>query len=204
MLDKNAVVLGIGTDIGKTFLVESLCKKYPFYYAIKPIISGFKVDENSDTTRILNALNLPINQNNLDLISPWRYEQPISPNFVDDINFDEVIDFCKKAIKKCSNINKKIIIEGIGGVMSPLNSKKNFLDVASSLKLPTILVCANYLGSISHVLTSVKAIEACNLQIDCILLNHYSEKNKPISDEKFIDCLHGFINYPIKKFTEVL
>lgn len=204
MLDNHAIILGIGTDIGKTFLVENLCQKYSFFYAIKPIISGFKIDENSDSARILKALNLPINQNNLDLISPWRYEKPVAPNFIDNIDFEEVIDFCKKAIEKCSQINQKILIEGIGGVMSPLNPCKNFLDIANRLHLPIILVCTNYLGSISHTLSSIKAIEAFNLTIDCILLNQFNDINKPVADDEFITCLRGFTKYPIKKFAEVL
>ena len=204
MLNNNAVILGIGTDIGKTFLVENLCQKYSFFYAIKPIISGFKIDENSDSARILKALNLPVNHNNLDLISPWRYERPVAPNFVDNINFEEVVDFCQKAMEKCFQTNRKILIEGIGGVMSPLNSTKNFLDIASALQLPIILVCTNYLGSISHTLSSIKAIEAFNLSIDCILLNQFNDINKPVTDDEFINCLRGFVNYPIKKFAEVL
>lgn len=204
MLNNNAVILGIGTDIGKTFLVENLCQKYSFFYAIKPIISGFKIDENSDSARILKALNLPLNHHNLDLISPWRYERPVAPNFVDNVNFEEVVDFCQKTMEKCFQANQKILIEGIGGVMSPLNSTKNFLDIASALQLPVILVCTNYLGSISHTLSSIKAIEAFNLSIDCILLNQFNDINKPVTDDEFITCLRGFVNYPIKKFAEVL
>ena len=53
--EKSYIVLAVGTDIGKTFLVENLCKKNSKYNAIKPIITGFINDNNSDSAKILNA-----------------------------------------------------------------------------------------------------------------------------------------------------
>ena len=83
------LILGTGTDIGKSFLVENLCRILPQVTAIKPVCTGFlHSDKNSDPARILTALKLEISEANLNEISPWLFSEPCSPHF-----FDEQIDF---------------------------------------------------------------------------------------------------------------
>ena len=65
------LVLGIGTDIGKTYFVEQICQKMPKIAAIKPISSGFEdFNEESDTNLLLKAQNLVISSENIDKNSP--------------------------------------------------------------------------------------------------------------------------------------
>lgn len=193
---QNYIVLGIGTDIGKTFFVESICRNFPNFYAIKPLISGFEDPKNSDSGKILQSLNLEINIKNLEEISPWRFEKAVSPNFISNIDFNEIVVFCKNKIEYCNKNNLSLLIEGVGGVMSPINKRNNFLDVAEILQLPIILVTTNYLGAISHTLTAIKAIELQNLKIAKIIANNHL--NMPVSMKEFIDCLKDFCNYEIE------
>jgi dethiobiotin synthetase len=196
------MVLGINTDIGKTYFVENFCKKNSNFFAIKPIISGFNNPIDSDSGKILKALNLEINNKNLDLISPWRFKPALSPNFIKNIEFDEILNFCIKNIEICRKNNKKLLIEGLGGVMSPINNKNNYLDVAKKLNSPIILITANFLGSISQTLCAVSAIKDYGLNIDKIIVN--SNHKKPVSDKKFINCLEKFINHEIIIIKKIL
>jgi len=198
------LILAIGTDIGKTHLVEKLCKKSTKFMAIKPVITGFKADNNSDTARILLSQNQELNNLNLDKISPWRYEKPVSANFVSDIKFDDLIKFCKHSANLAMHTQKTLLIEGAGGVMSPIGKDYNFLDIATELKLPIWLVTANYLGSISHTLCSIEAIKSRNLSLSAIILNDYSYLNadKPVSDAEFIESINNFIDLSIYSLPE--
>ena len=182
-------------DNGKTFLVENLCKKNSKYNAIKPIITGFINDNNSDSAKILNALNIKVNKSNLDKISPWRFKKPLSPNFVINISKNEIVDFCKKNIKNSQQNHQTLLIEGAGGVMTPINNNFTFLDLAQDLKLPILLVTSNYLGSISHTLCCLEAIKNKNLKVSKIIVNEH--QLMPIKTLKFIDCLNNFCNYEI-------
>ena len=122
------LVLGIGTDVGKTFLVEKLCRILPSAMAIKPIVSGFRDDDkNSDPAKILIALGQRISQKNLDLISPWRFEKAVSPHLAGKINFLAVKKFCLKKIFEAKSQNQFLFIEAAGGVMTPIIKKKTFL-----------------------------------------------------------------------------
>jgi len=193
---QNYIILGIGTDIGKTFFVENICRNFPNFFAIKPLISGFEDPKNSDSGKILQSLNLEINKKNLDEISPWRFEKAVSPNFVSNIDLVEIINFCRKKIEYCRVNNLSLLIEGVGGIMSPINQKNNFLDIAKILNLPIILVSSNYLGAISHSLSAIKAIESHDLQIYKIIVNEHQEM--PVATVDFINCLKDFCNYEIE------
>lgn len=170
--EKIYLVLGIGTDVGKTYLVENLCRAIPDSLAIKPIVSGFGDDDkNSDPAKILTALNLKISQKNFDMISPWRFELPVSPNFAGKISFEEVKSFCLKKILLAKEKNKFLFVESAGGVMTPINQKKTFLDLAKVLKIPVLLVSANYLGAISHTLSAAAILKNEKIMVEKIILN---------------------------------
>ncbi len=186
--EKIYFIVGIGTDIGKTFLVENLCRNFPSAMAIKPIISGFKDDdENSDSAKILSVINnsqislkSPFERlrmtSKLDDVSPWRFEEAVSPHFAaknsgTEINFSDVKNFCQEKISLAKTNNQFLFIEAAGGVMTPINDEKTFLDLAAELKIPTLLVSANYLGSISHTLCAVTALKSRNVAIEKIIIN---------------------------------
>ena len=193
--DQSYIILGVGTDIGKTFLVENLCQKNSKYYAIKPVITGFNADGNSDSEKILKALKIKINKSNLDKVSPYRFKKPVSPNFLGNIDKNEIIKFCISAIKTSKKNHKILLIESAGGVMTPINNNFTFLDLAKSLKLPILLVTSNYLGAISHTLCCLEAIKNKNLIISKIIVNEHEKM--PIKTSKFIDCLNNFCDYEI-------
>jgi dethiobiotin synthetase len=166
------LVLGIGTDVGKTFLVENLCRILPNVMAIKPIVSGScDDDKNSDPAKILTALGQKISQKNLDLISPWRFEKAISPHLAGKINFSAVRKFCLTKIFEAKSRDQFLFIEAAGGVMTPITAKKTFLDLAVELQVPILLVSANYLGSISHTLCAIEALRNRKISVEKIIIN---------------------------------
>ena len=192
--EKIYFIVGIGTDIGKTFLVENLCRNFPGAMAIKPIASGFKDDdENSDSIRLLNSTKqIPkqvqdddevkiyhpelVLRSILNSIGPWRFTEAVSPHFAakisgTEINFFDVKNFCQEKIALAKTNNQFLFIEAAGGVMTPINDEKTFLDLAADLKIPTLLVSANYLGSISHTLCAVTALKSRNVAIEKIIIN---------------------------------
>jgi dethiobiotin synthetase len=64
-----------------------------------------------------------------------------------------------------------LIVEGVGGAMSPISETLTVLDLASELQLPVIVIAANRLGVVSHVLLVIEALAARHLPIAGIVLN---------------------------------
>lgn len=207
-INQSYLILGIGTDIGKTFVVEKLLTKNHLAKAIKPIATGFdQFDHNCDTMRILKALkannydfekekkyfkiDLP-SQNYYQLISPFVYQKPTSPNLVDNLDYDKLLDFCFSQINFAQQNQISLIIESAGGVMTPINNHKTFLHLAKDLKIKIILVSSNYLGAISHTLTAIESLIKNALTIECIIINDQLSSNQ-----------NFFKNYPDLTFQEI-
>jgi dethiobiotin synthetase len=183
------LVLAIGTDIGKTYLVENICqilsKKERSVLAIKPIASGCKDDDkNSDPAKILTALGLKISQQNLNSISPWRFVKPVSPHLAGKINFQAVKKFCLEKIAVAKKQRQVLFIEAAGGVMTPINDTTTFLDLASELKIPVLLVSANYLGAISHTLSALEALKSKKITVEKVIINEHLHSSQSASGMK--------------------
>jgi dethiobiotin synthetase len=182
-------IAAIGTDAGKTFLVEKICQKLRAekikVNAIKPVVSGFNADGTSDCEKILAALSLPFSKENIDAISPWRFEKPVSPNFAaalenKKIDFSEVKKFCEEKISAVKKSGEFLFIESAGGVASPVTDEKTFLDLAAELKIPVLLLSANYLGSISHTICAFEVLKARKISLEKIIINeHFLGHEKP-------------------------
>ena len=179
---KPIFITSTGTNIGKTYLTNLLIKRAMMLNyrikAIKPIISGFNINnlDESDSGIILKALGK--NKSYLDKISPWRFETPLSPDMAanvakKEINFKELIHFCNAYIK--SKDDDILIIEGVGGTMVPINNKYTILQLMKSLNIPIILTIGTYLGTISHTLNAYEVLIKNDINVNSIVLNQSNE-----------------------------
>ena len=144
----------------------------------------------------------------MDEISPWRFKKPVSPHLAGKINFSEVVKFCRKKIAAAQKNNEFLLIEAAGGVMTPITNKKTFLDLACALNIPTLLVSANYLGSISHTLCAANALQNKKVQLKKIILNEnlpLIKKSSGALDRSIalnIEALSKTSTISLKKFLE--
>jgi len=183
-------VTATGTDIGKTFVTTGLIRHVRDagrpVDAIKPVVSGFDPDawQGSDPARLLAALGRPPVTEELDRISPWRFKAPLSPDVAARhegraIVFQELVEFCRRTMAARRGL---LLIEGIGGVMVPLDEHRTVLDLMSLLRVPIILVAGSYVGTISHTLTSLEVLARRNLDIASVVVSE-SERSAASLDE---------------------
>ena len=64
-----------------------------------------------------------------------------------------------------------VVIEGVGGAMSPISQDATGLDWLEALGCPTLLVAGSYLGAISHALTTHAAIAARRVAVAGLIVN---------------------------------
>ncbi len=163
-----------GTDVGKTFVAAGLIRYLrgagEAIDAIKPLISGFDRSRagDSDSGVLLRALGLPLTDEELEDISPWRFKAPLSPDMAarhegQEIDFDQLVSFCETAVKEADG---SLLVEGVGGVMVPIDQDTTVLDWIVELDMPVLMVAGSYLGSISHTLTAAEVLdqESCDLR----------------------------------------
>jgi len=69
-----------------------------------------------------------------------------------------------------------VVVEGVGGWAVPLAANYRVSDLAKDLGLPVILVAANRLGALNHILLTVDAIRAKGLICAGIILNQLGDE----------------------------
>ena len=167
-----------GTGIGKTFVTRQLIAELKAagrrVRALKPVASGFDAAdaEGSDTLQLLRALALVPTAANLDAVSPWRFAAPLSPDMAAarerrTIPFAALVAHCQAAGRG----GDVTLIEGIGGVMVPLDYEHTVLDWIAALEVPTLLVVGSYLGTLSHSLTAAAALRARGVMIAGVVVS---------------------------------
>ena len=147
-------ITATGPDVGKNAVVASLIghlrQNGRSVEAIMPIVSGYDPAQAaaSDPGTLIAALGLPFSPESIERTSPWRFRAALSPDLAArlegrSIDVDAVIDYCKAAIDARRDV---LLIEGVGGIMVPLDEQRTILDVMMALRLPLILVTGSYQG----------------------------------------------------------
>jgi dethiobiotin synthetase len=95
------------------------------------------------------------------------------------IDFDELIAFSRAAIKANTGM---LFIEGVGGIMVPLDAKRTVLDWMAALNIPLILVVGGYLGAISHTLTALDVLAQRKLKIAAIVVSESERGTVELDD----------------------
>ena len=168
---KPLFITGIGTDIGKTLISAILVEKLKADYW-KPIQSGDL--HNSDTMKVKSLIT---NATSVFHPESYRLTQPFSPHKSADLDGIK-IELQSISLPKTSN--NTLIIEGVGGLMVPLNNREYIVDLIQTLEADVILVIKNYLGSINHTLLSLELLKSKNIPVKGIIFNgendSYSEQ----------------------------
>jgi dethiobiotin synthetase len=183
-------VTSTGTDIGKTYvtagLVRALRAQGGAVSALKPVASGYSPETAaaSDAGALLAALGEDAIPDAVARISPWRYAAALSPDMAaaregQTLDYGALVDFCRARI---AGAQGTLFIEGVGGVMVPLDGAHTVRDWMAALGLPVILVAGSYLGTISHTLTALDVLARARLRVAGVVVNESAECGVPIHE----------------------
>jgi dethiobiotin synthetase len=171
-------ITGVGTGVGKTLVTTILCHQLRAIgrsvSAIKPVVSGFAEDyPESDPALILRSLGMAATPEGIAAISPWRFEAPISPHLAArrerrSVTVEEVAQFCRQHAGRPGSIR---LIEGAGGIMSPLCERATCIHLIGRLGEPVVLVTGTYLGAFSHTLTALGALIVMEVPVRGIVVS---------------------------------
>lgn len=191
-------VTSSGTDVGKTYVTLALIAELRAagrqVHALKPVASGFDAAQpgHSDSALLLRALGLPMTPPNLDAVSPWRFAAPLSPDMAAarerrEVPFAALVAACRAASER----GGVTLIEGIGGVMAPLDATHTVLDWIAAVGAPALLVVGSYLGTLSHSLTSVAALEQRSVPLVGVVVSE--SLAQPVPAEETAATLARFV-----------
>jgi dethiobiotin synthetase len=201
---KKIFVTGIDTGIGKTFVSAILTEALEADYW-KPIQAGDLND--SDTDRVRRLIS-----NSKSVLHPeaYRLTRPLSPHAAAAAE-GVVIDMDVVRNSMPLTKDRDLIIEGVGGAMSPVNDSRVVMDLIKSLDADAVIVSKHYLGSINHTLLTVDAMRRRGLSILGIFFNgkpvqssvDFILRYSGIKPLGFIDEEENFDKKTVKKYAQL-
>jgi dethiobiotin synthetase len=110
----------------------------------------------------------------LDIICPQRFEEPLAPAIAAR-RVNQPLDWpsIQRSLDVIAATSDVMLIEGVGGLMVPLDDRHTVLDLAQWLALPAVIVARPNLGTINHTLLTAAALRHANLPIAGVVINRY-------------------------------
>jgi dethiobiotin synthase len=161
-------ITGTDTDIGKTVIAAMLTQGLGARY-FKPIQSGTEQTTDTDTVRQLTGL-----PREYFSASAYTLKAPLSPHLAaarENTRIDLTAITLPADPPTPGGPGQRLIVEGAGGLMVPLNEKDLMIDLIKQLDLPAILVAPNRLGTINQTLLSLAALRARSIPVIGVILN---------------------------------
>ena len=183
-------ITGTDTGIGKTFLTVLLTRflraQKRNVAALKPFCSGGRDDAEALHAALDGTLSL-------DEINPWHFHNPVAPLLAAReeklrINLDQTVK-CIRDIRKCFAIT---LVEGAGGLLSPLGESFDSRDLIYALRAVPVIVGSNRLGVINQVRLTLGALsKSSSTQAQIVLM---SPRISDSSTETNVKLLGEFVS----------
>ncbi len=155
-------ICGTDTNVGKTFISAWICCHTGFSY-FKPIQTGTQDGSDTDTVKKLARGHV--------YPEIYRYQTPVSPHLAAYIE-GYVIHIDKIQLPSY----QRLIIEGAGGVLVPLNSQDLMIDLIQRLHVPVIVVARTALGTINHTLLTLQALYSRSIPVAGVIMNGIADE----------------------------
>jgi dethiobiotin synthetase len=200
-MGKAIFITGTDTGVGKTFFscgLAALLKADGYKVGVmKPSETGCVEQDGQlfadDAWRLKEAAG---SAEPIDKICPYRLAEALAPSIAAEragvkIDIDHLLAVC-------SDISAKhdiTLVEGAGGLMVPLVPSFTFADFARVAKLPIIVVAANKLGVINHLLLTLEHAGCKGLRTLGYVLNQLSRETS-LAAESNREVLAGMTGVP--------
>jgi dethiobiotin synthetase len=201
-------VTGTDTDVGKTFvacqMIEQMRKQGKRVGAYKPVASGAETIDASDAYSLWRALGGDIP---FEWITPQRFAAPLAPPLAAQMENRSVSEeMLLKGIEPWSSQCEYLIVEGAGGLLSPLSWSLTNADLAQQIGYPLVLVASNRLGVVHQILATAEVALQRGLPIAEIVLNDTHATDSDLAANTNLQLLKPFLdricpNTPVRRLA---
>ena len=184
---KPLFITATDTDIGKTYvcagIVHSLKKLNIDVGIMKPFACGVK-QKTGFSSNDLTILSKAAMVNDVeDLLNPFFFPIPTSPytaakNLGVKIDIEHVIE----CFRKLDKIHDIMLVEGIGGIMTPILKDYAIIDLIKDLKANTIIVTSSKIGTVNHTILTCNMCKSMKIPVKGLFINNFDSTGYPISE----------------------
>jgi dethiobiotin synthetase len=189
------------TGVGKTTITGALAacikKRGIDVGVMKPVATGILQKnefKSSDVSILYHASGVNDPEEHVNPIFLSIPASPYDASKMLNISFDKKIIF--ENFEKLTNKHEMMLVEGIGGIMTPLTKNYFVADMIKEMGLETIIVTRSTLGTLNQTMMTVKICQDFQIPIKGIIINNYDEKGDPAEKNAPL-TIHEITNIPI-------
>ena len=185
---KSIFITGTDTDVGKTYITAGLAvtlRKMGLDIGVmKPFAAG-NAQKNGFKSEDVEILSKSAQVNDPEnLVNPQFFPISASPYTAwKKLKIKPKIPTILKSFKKLSHLHEMLLIEGMGGVMTPILKDYYIANLIKEMKIPTIIVTRSKVGTVNHTIMTVKFCEKFKIPIKGIIINNF-DKGYPVKQLK--------------------
>lgn len=183
-------VTGTDTGVGKTIVAGALARLLTVMGyrpgVFKPIATGCRRDlhlglVSEDAEFLAHCADSP---HDLSTINPVRYPGDLAPMVAAErqgvpVNWP-AIDEAWLRIRSSTDWQ---VVEGAGGLLTPIERQSFMADLAARLALPLVIVARPGLGTINHTLLTLEAARRRSLPVAAVVINGYRPGSATLAEE---------------------
>ncbi len=188
---KSLFITGTDTDVGKTYITAGLgvtFRKMGIDVGVmKPFAAGRaqkKGYKSEDIVIISKAAHACDPEN---LVNPQFFPIPASPYTAwKNLKIKPKISTILSSFKKLTKFHDMILVEGMGGIMTPILKDYYVTNLIKEMKIPAVIVTRSKIGTVNHTIMTVKMCEKYKIPVKGIIINNFDD------------------GYPVKELTRDL
>jgi len=196
---KSIFITGTDTDVGKTYITAGIAvtlRKMGIDVGVmKPFAAG-TAQKNGFKSEDIEILSKAAKVNDPEkLVNPQFFPISASPYTAwKKLKIKPKIPTILQSFRKLSNLHEMLLVEGMGGVMTPILNNYYVTNLIKDMKIPTIIVTRSKVGTVNHTIMTVKSCEKFKIPIKGIIINNF---DKGYSIKQLKNDLEGLTGVPV-------
>ena len=177
---KSLFIAGTDTDVGKTYIAAGLAvafRKMGIDVGVmKPFAAGRaeKKGYKSEDIVILSRAAKACDPEKL--VNPQFFKIPASPYTAwKTLKTKPKISTILSSFKKLTKLHDMILVEGMGGIMTPILKNYYITNLIKEMKIPTVIVTRSKIGTVNHTIMTVKMCEKYKIPVKGIIINNFDD-----------------------------
>ncbi len=182
-------ITGTDTGVGKTVVAGAIAGWFNRHGArvavSKPVATGCVHRREGLVSEDAEYLaSCADSRHPLDMVCPQRYAEPLAPAIAAS-RAGQPLDWptVQRSLTLMASQSDVMLVEGVGGLLVPLDQRASVLDMIMWLQLPAVIVARPGLGTINHTLLTIAMLRSAGITVAGVVINRYPTDNVPIADE---------------------
>lgn len=174
-------ITGTDTGVGKTAITAGLAgamRKLGVNVGVmKPIATGIPQKTGFKSLDVAILADASGTKDSEDLINPVFLPIPTSPyDATKLLSLPVDMPLILTKFTKLLSTHDVLLVEGIGGIMTPITKNFFVADMIKAMSIETIIVTRSTLGTLNHTVMTYNMCKDYDIKVKGIVINNFDEK----------------------------